>query len=118
MQATADSKIVKIMGIVIEGNPISIEIFIIEFPSKDISKWPAIRLAVKRTHNVIGRIIFLVNSMSTINIIRGIGVPCGNKCLNIWFVFFIQPNLTIQVQKIKDKGKVIVKWEVGENTWG
>lgn len=53
------------------------------FPKRDISKCPAIRLAVNRTHNVIGRMIFLTNSIITINIIKAEGVPCGTKCESI-----------------------------------
>jgi len=49
------------------------------FPSKVISKCPAIRLAVNRTHRVIGRIMFLVSSIITINDINTTGVPCGSK---------------------------------------
>lgn len=79
MQATADSKIesVKETGV---ARIFCKDLRLVRaFPSKVISKWPAIRLAVNRTHRVIGRIIFLVNSIITINDISTTGVPCGSR---------------------------------------
>jgi len=49
------------------------------FPSRVIRRWPAIRLAVNRTHRVIGRMMFLVSSIITMKDISAIGVPCGSK---------------------------------------
>jgi hypothetical protein len=49
------------------------------FPRRDISKWPAIKLAVSRTHSVMGRIKFLTSSMITMKFMRAIGVPCGSR---------------------------------------
>ena len=48
-------------------------------PSKVNNKWPAIILAVNRTESVNGRMIFLKNSIKTINGIKGDGVPTGTK---------------------------------------
>jgi hypothetical protein len=62
--------------------------------------------------------MFLVSSIITINIIKAAGVPCGTRCANIWFVFLNHPNRTMDSQNSNDKGRVTVKWEVGENTWG
>jgi len=79
MQATADSRIERVSetGVVrMFGNTLSLER---AFPSKVISRCPAIKLAVSRTHRVIGRMIFLVNSIMTINDISTTGVPCGSK---------------------------------------
>ena len=42
-----------------------------------ISRWPATILAVSRIARVIGRIMFLMNSIRTIKFIRGSGVPVG-----------------------------------------
>ena len=53
------------------------------FPSKVSSKCPAIIFAVNRTANVPGRIRFLIVSMTTINGINMVGVPCGTKCSNM-----------------------------------
>lgn len=49
-------------------------------------------LAVRRTASVPGRIRFLIVSMITINGISMVGVPCGTRCSNMWFVFLIHPN--------------------------
>lgn len=53
------------------------------FPRRVNNKWPAIILAVNRIANVIGRIIFLIDSMHTINGIKIDGVPWGTKCINM-----------------------------------
>ena len=50
------------------------------FPSNDISRCPAIILAVSRTHRVMGRITLLVSSINTMKFIRAKGVPCGRRC--------------------------------------
>lgn len=42
-----------------------------------ISRCPATILAVSRIARVIGRIMFLMNSIRTIKFIRGSGVPVG-----------------------------------------
>jgi len=87
-------------------------------PKRVISKWPAIKFAVSRTHKVIGRITFLTSSIITINIIKIEGVPWGTKWDNIWFVFFAQPNIIVDNQNNKDKGSVMTKWEVAEKICG
>jgi hypothetical protein len=61
------------------------------FPNKVISKCPAIMLAVNRTANVPGRIIFLIVSIQTMNGIRIEGVPWGTKWQNICWVLFNHP---------------------------
>lgn len=48
---------------------------IMKFLSRVISKCPASRFAVSRTLSVIGRIMTLVISISTIIFINGVGVP-------------------------------------------
>jgi len=54
-----------------------------EFLSNVSKRCPAIRLAVRRTHSVIGRIILLIISIMIINIINIVGVPCGTRCVNM-----------------------------------
>lgn len=83
MHATADSKMVRIRGAISNAREPSALVAINAFPSKDIKRCPAIKLAVNRTHNVIGRIRFLVISISTMNDIKAGGVPCGTKCLSM-----------------------------------
>lgn len=72
------------------------------------SKWPAIIFAVKRTVNVIGRIIFLIVSIQTINGINKIGVPWGTRCLNMWLVFLNHP----YIKNLNHKGNAIDKFKV------
>lgn len=62
------------------------------FPSKVISKCPAIILAERRIARVPGRIIFLIVSIKTIKGISTGGVPWGTKWANIWVVLLIHPN--------------------------
>lgn len=44
-----------------------------------IRRWPAVRLAVRRTPRATGRIRRLTVSMSTSAGIRGVGVPSGSR---------------------------------------
>jgi len=76
IMATASSRIVKINmpGIAIINLGLSNNM---KFPKRLISKCPATMLAVKRTDNVIGRIILLISSINAIKFIRGVGVPVG-----------------------------------------
>jgi hypothetical protein len=62
------------------------------FPNRVNNRWPAIMFAVSRTASVPGRIKFLMVSITTINGISMVGVPCGTRCSNIWLVFLIHPN--------------------------
>lgn len=75
MIATAVSKILSTMGAINRGSKTGFLMVIKEFPSRVKRRCPAIIFAVSRTHNVIGRIIFLVSSIKTINIIKAPGVP-------------------------------------------
>jgi len=79
MIATADSKINKRICVIIRILSIKIDKFNPVFPSKVISKCPAIILAANRTAKVPGRIIFLIDSITTMNAIRAGGVPWGTK---------------------------------------
>lgn len=118
IQATADSKTVKIKGAGMAKGTMMLGRANKEFPSRVISRCPAIRLAVSRTQSVIGRIRFLVNSINTMKDIRAFGVPCGTKCASMWFVFLTHPNKTMASQKVRESGRVVVKWEVAENVCG
>lgn len=82
------------------------------FPNNVINKCPAIILAVNRTVKVIGRIIFLIVSIHTINGIKIKGVPWGTKCLNMWLVFFVHPNNNSLNHSGKANVKFKVKWLV------
>lgn len=55
-------------------------------PSRVINRCPATILAISRTARVRGRMIFLIDSISTINGISAEGVLWGTRCANINFV--------------------------------
>lgn len=118
IKATADSRIVKIRGIGRAAMLIKVPMEANAFPRRDINRWPAMRFAVSRTHNVIGRIMLLTSSITTINIIRAAGVPWGTKWDSMWLVFFSQPKSIKESQNISEIGRVMVMWEVGEKIWG
>lgn len=67
-------------------------------------------LAVNRIESVIGRIINLINSISTINGIRIVGVFEGVRWVNIWLEKLIQPNNMILTHKIIDKDMQNLIW--------
>jgi len=56
---------------------------------KAIKICPAVMFADSRTDRVIGRIIWLTDSISTINCERAIGVLRGTRCLRKWLVLLI-----------------------------
>jgi len=114
MKDTADSKIVRISGQAILRRENLEEMDIREFPSRVMRRCPAIRLAVNRTHSVIGRIVTLVSSMITMKAIRAVGVPCGTRWVSMWFVFFVHPKRIIVNHIERDRGRVTVRWEVNE----
>lgn len=82
-------------------------------PNKHRSKCPAIIFADNRMANVLGRIIFLIVSIITINDISKFGVPRGTKWANIKLGFLNQPNIIILIQIVIDNGNVIIKCLVG-----
>lgn len=51
-----------------------------------ISRCPATMFAVSRTASVMGRIIFLISSITTIKFISGAGVPMGVRCSIVDFI--------------------------------
>jgi hypothetical protein len=84
------------------------------FPSRVSKRCPAIMFAVKRTASVPGRITFLIVSIHTMNGIRTVGVPCGTRCSNMWFVLLIHPNIMNLAHKGSASVNVIVRCE---NVW-
>jgi len=79
------------------------------FLSNVNKRCPAIRFAVSRTHKVIGRIRFLTISIITMKDTKAVGVPCGTRCVNMWLVFFIQPNIIMDIHIVSEIGSVMVK---------
>lgn len=86
--------------------------------NKEISKWPAIILADKRTANVTGRINILINSITTIKGIKIFGVPKGTRWEIIELKLFSTPQIIKPTQVLRDKEKVTLKWAVLEKTKG
>jgi len=87
-------------------------------PKRVIKRCPAIRLAVSRTQRVIGRIMFLVISITTIKDIKAIGVPWGNKWDSTNFVFWSQPNIIKLSHTDNERGKLKFRCDVTEKIWG
>lgn len=83
--------------------------------SKVISKWPAIILAVKRIAKVVGRMIFLIVSIKTINGIKIVGVSWGIMWINICWVLLIHPyNINLnqrgsEIDRVNVRCLVLVK---------
>lgn len=77
MKATAVSRIVRIIGVTTRTEVVGFNIPITNPLNRDMSKCPAVMLAVSRTHSVIGRIMILTVSTRTMKFIKGAGVPCG-----------------------------------------
>jgi hypothetical protein len=46
---------------------------------RDIRRWPAVIFAISRTDSVMGRMILLIVSINTMNIIKAKGVPRGTR---------------------------------------
>lgn len=91
IMATAYSKDSNSIMIILEGKKISWNFSLIPL-KREISKWPAIIFAARRTERVIGRIKFLIVSIKTIKEDNSMGVPEGTKWENMWLVFLIHPN--------------------------
>jgi hypothetical protein len=88
------------------------------FPNRVNNRWPAIMFAVSRTASVPGRIKFLIVSITTINGISMVGVPCGTRCSNIWLVFLIHPNSINLIHKGNASVSVSVRWLVLVKMYG
>lgn len=86
--------------------------------AKAIKIWPAVILAARRTDNVIGRIICLTDSISTMNCDSAIGVPVGTKWARKCCVFFLRENNTKANQKGILSLRVNRSWAVMVNMYG
>jgi len=73
---------------------------------------PAVMLAANRTDRVMGRIIWLVLSIKTINWERAMGVPDGTKWENALLVFLIKTNKTYLNQKGIPTERLKLIWAV------
>lgn len=84
-----------------------------KFLSSLKSRCPATIFAESRIERVIGRIIFLVNSIKTIKFISAPGVPVGTVWASICFVLFSQPKIIIAIHIVRAVGKAIIICAVG-----
>lgn len=75
-------------------------------------------LAPRRTARVNGRIIKLTDSISTINGIRGAGVPSGTRWAMFILNCFTNLNIIYPSQMGKDKARVNDKWLLEVKTYG
>lgn len=76
-----------------------VDLLSIRFPIKVNKRCPETIFAINRILNVKDRIKFLIISIKTINLIRGVGVPLGTKCLSILLVNFVHPNAINPIHK-------------------
>jgi hypothetical protein len=112
--ATASSNIDNI----IDGGRRKIILFNLIFSINSLNnKCPAIILAVSRTERVIGRMMDLINSIIVKIGINTKGLPVGIRCAIVFFVFFIQFFIKMEVQIIiaLEKQKAIWAVIVNEN---
>jgi hypothetical protein len=82
------------------------------FPNSVIRRWPAIILAVSRTAKVNGRMIFLIDSIKTINGIKAGGVLCGTKWANMCFEWLIHPKSINESHIVRENENEGIKWLV------
>lgn len=105
---TANSRIDR--RIIINGIKIIDITELISLPNRFINRCPAIILADKRMVRVIGRIMFLINSIMIIKLIRIVGVPVGKECMIIDLDTFIHPNIIKVAHIERAKGKMSMIW--------
>jgi len=118
MQATALSRMVSTKGR-IRDEKMNIDCrFRMADPSRDISKCPAIRLAVNRTQRVTGRMMFLVISMITMKFINPVGVPWGSRWDSMCLGVFNQPYIIMASHTERARGRLTDRWAVLENRCG
>lgn len=81
-------------------------------PKRVSKRCPAIIFAANRTDKVIGRIMFLISSIKTINGINAGGVPKGTKWAKAWIVSLIHENKIKESHKGSAKHKLTTRWLV------
>lgn len=80
-----------------------------------MSKWPAVRFAVRRTPRASGRMKRLIVSIMIRAGIRGVGVPSGSKCPREVVGWFRRPTSRVASQSGKARAMFIDSWVVGVN---
>jgi len=110
--------IIKIKTIFLIVKVILKGINLIGLVKRQISKCPATILAERRTDRVIGRIIVLISSISTIKKIRTGGVPLGTKWAINMLKFKTNEALIILIHIHKEIDKLNVRWLDLVKTYG
>ena len=90
-------------------NPIESHLILWD-PNNASNKWPATMFAARRTERVIGRMIFLTVSITTITGIKPEGVPNGTKWAIIVLNWFKLPQINLPSQRGRAKPNVKIKW--------
>lgn len=80
-----------------------------------ISRWPAVRLAVRRTPKANGRISRLVVSIMMRAGISGVGVPSGRRWPREIVGWFRKPMRRVANHRGKARAMFIDSWVVGVN---
>ena len=83
-----------------------------------MSRWPAVRLAVRRTPRAIGRMKRLMVSMIISTGIRGVGVPSGRRWPSACVGWFRSPIITVASQRGTASPRFKDSWVVGVNVYG
>lgn len=78
-----------------------------------MSKWPAVRFAVRRTPRASGRISRLVVSMMISAGISGVGVPSGRRWPKEIDGWFRRPISTVASHRGRARAMFIDSWVVG-----
>jgi len=118
MKATADSSVKRRIWVKIKEIRIKLEEEAAWFPIRVINKWPATIFAIRRTANVKGRIIFLIDSIRTIKGIRRVGVLRGTRWASICFMLLVHPNIIKAAHSGRLKAIVKVKCLEDEKIYG
>ena len=80
---------------------------------RPIKRWPAVRLAVRRTPSATGRIRRLTVSIMTSAGIRAGGVPSGRKWLRVAEGWSRAPRITVASQKGAARPRLKESWVAG-----
>jgi len=87
-------------------------------PRRDIRRCPATMFAISRMDKVMGRIMFLVISISTIKFISGVGVPIGTRWVIIDLMSFLNDSRLIDSQAGIATTITGIACLVTEKVWG
>lgn len=83
-----------------------------------ISRWPAVKFAVRRTPRARGRMSRLIVSIRIKAGISGVGVPSGRRWPRDVVGWFRRPVRRVASQRGKARAMFIDSWVVGVNVYG